>query len=197
MVFGAIVYAAQALAYRTRPVFVLTSGPTDPVARYRMAVMGKLRLFGLGGPRDDRPAGRAGGLRATGRGCSCSCTAAVSASPTRSSARTRLYAFDLPFYRLLLSFLFAALFPGVPGEPGDALHLRAASGWPPASARSVGRAHPADLLVGALVPCSAVALLVDRFELLSHTWRLLFTGAGYTDINAVLPAKPSSCWRSP
>src|SRR5882757_6392740 len=34
----AIVFAALALGYRTRPVFVPTVGPNDPVARYRTAV---------------------------------------------------------------------------------------------------------------------------------------------------------------
>src|SRR6202041_1886727 len=40
---GAIVFAGLALAYRTRPVFVPASGPNDPVARYRTAVMTHLR----------------------------------------------------------------------------------------------------------------------------------------------------------
>src|ERR1041384_3215314 len=47
---GAIVFAALALAYRSRPVFVPTSGPNDPVARYRTAVMSRLRLVGIGVP---------------------------------------------------------------------------------------------------------------------------------------------------
>src|ERR1700754_255516 len=47
---GAIVFAGLALAYRTRPVFVPTAGPNDPVARYRTAVMSRLRLIGIGVP---------------------------------------------------------------------------------------------------------------------------------------------------
>ena len=47
---GAIVFAGLALAYRTRPVFVPTAGPNDPVARYRTAVMARLKLFGIGVP---------------------------------------------------------------------------------------------------------------------------------------------------
>src|SRR4030095_884937 len=45
---GVIVFAAIVLAYRTRPVFVPTNGPNDPVARYRTAVMTRLRLIGIG-----------------------------------------------------------------------------------------------------------------------------------------------------
>src|SRR6516164_3157292 len=47
---GAIIFAGLALAYRTRPVFVPTAGPNDPVARYRTAVMARLKLFGIGVP---------------------------------------------------------------------------------------------------------------------------------------------------
>ena len=44
--------------------------------------------------------------------------------------------------------------------------------------------------LGALVLLKAVAYWLDRYELLSHTrGGKPFTGAGYTDINAVLPAK--------
>src|SRR6202000_181957 len=45
-------------------------------------------------------------------------------------------------------------------------------------------------LVGTLVLLKAIAYWLDRYELLSHTRAgKPFTGAGYTDINAVLPAK--------
>src|SRR6476619_6414596 len=47
---GGIIFGALALAYRTRPVFVPTNGPNDPVARYRTAVMARLRLIGIGVP---------------------------------------------------------------------------------------------------------------------------------------------------
>ena len=50
VLMGAIVFAALALAYRTRPVFVPTNGPNDPVARYRTAVIARLRLIGIGVP---------------------------------------------------------------------------------------------------------------------------------------------------
>src|SRR6476659_7437927 len=50
LVVGAITFAALALAYRTRPVFVPATGPTDPVARYRTTVLTRLRLIGIGVP---------------------------------------------------------------------------------------------------------------------------------------------------
>ena len=50
LLIGAIVFGAFALAYRTRPVFVPTNGPNDPVARYRTAVMSRLKLVSIGIP---------------------------------------------------------------------------------------------------------------------------------------------------
>ena len=47
---GAVIFGALALAYRTRPVFVPTNGPNDPVARYRTVVMSRLKLVGIGIP---------------------------------------------------------------------------------------------------------------------------------------------------
>src|SRR5215216_1676702 len=38
------------LAYRARPVFVPVAGPDDPVARYRTAIVTRLRLIGIGLP---------------------------------------------------------------------------------------------------------------------------------------------------
>src|SRR6185436_8707161 len=47
---GLVVFAGLALAYRTRPVFVPTTGPNDPVARYRTTVMARVRFFAIGVP---------------------------------------------------------------------------------------------------------------------------------------------------
>jgi uncharacterized membrane protein (UPF0182 family) len=139
LVFGAIVYAGLVLAYRTRPVFVPTAGPNDPVARYRMAVMGKLRAFGLGIPAT---VGVLAGLVAQ------SCWPRVQlflhggsfgiADP-QFGKDLGFYAFQLPFYRLLLSFLFVALFLAFLAEPGDALHLRRHPAVRPGWARSAAR----------------------------------------------------------
>src|ERR1700759_4777531 len=49
LLVGGIVFAALALAYRTRPVFVPSNG-SDPVARYRTGVMSRLQIIGVGIP---------------------------------------------------------------------------------------------------------------------------------------------------
>ncbi len=108
---GAIVFAGLALAYRTRPVFVPTVGPNDPVARYRTAVMARLRLFGFGIPVV------IGVL--SGGAVAQSYWARVQLflhggdfgiTDPQFGKDLGFYAFDLPFYRLVLSYLFVALF---------------------------------------------------------------------------------------
>ncbi len=189
-VFGAIVYAGLVLAYRTRPVFVPTTGPNDPVARYRMAVMGKLRAFGLGIPAI---VGVLAGLVAQSYWPRVQLFlhgGSFGIADPQFGKDLGFYAFQLPFYRLLLSFLFVALFLAflanlVTHYIFGGIRLSAGVG-------AVSRAARIQLisLLGVLVLLKAAAYWLDRYELLSHT-RLAkpFTGAGYTDINAVLPAK--------
>ena len=64
VVMAGIVFAALALPYRMRPVFVPTAGPNDPVARYRTAVMTRLKLLGRSRARC---IWRAAGMGQTGR----------------------------------------------------------------------------------------------------------------------------------
>lgn len=190
LLVGAIVFGGLALAYRTRPVFVPTTGPNDPVARYRTAVMARLKLFGVGIP----------------------VVIALLAGIVAQSYWTRVqlflhggsfgitdpqfgkdlgfYAFELPFYRLVLSFVFVAVFLAflanlVGHYIFGGIRLAGRTG-------ALSRAARIQLvaLVGLLVLLKAFAYWLDRYELLSHTrGGKPFTGAGYTDINAVLPAK--------
>jgi uncharacterized membrane protein (UPF0182 family) len=190
VLLGAIVFAALALAYRTRPVFVPTSGPNDPVARYRTAVMARLRLVGIGIPL---AIGGLGGLVAQSywpriqlflHGGSFGVT------DPQFGKDLGFYAFDLPFYRLVLSYLFVATFLAfVANLLGHYLF-----GGIRLSGRTGALSRSARIqlitLVGILMLLKAVAYWLDRYELLSHTRSdKPFTGAGYTDINAVLPAK--------
>lgn len=190
VVIGAVVFGALALAYRTRPVFVPTAGPNDPVARYRTAVMSRLKLVGIGVPAF---IGVLAGFVAQSywdriqlflHGGSFGIT------DPQFGIDLGFYAFDLPFYRLVLSYLLVATFLAfVANLLGHYLfggiRLTGRTG-------AVSKAARIQLisLVGTFVLLKAVAYWLDRYELLSHTrGGKPFTGAGYTDINAVLPAK--------
>src|SRR6185312_7438081 len=190
VVLGAIVFAGMALAYRTRPVFVPTNGPNDPVARYRTAVMARLKLVGIGVPA---VIGFFAGIVAQTyweriqlflHGGS------FGIKDPQFGLDLGFYAFDLPFYRLLIGYLFVATFLALIANLlghylFGGIRLSGRSG-------ALSRAARIQLisLVGTLVVLKASAYWFDRYELLSHTRSgKPFTGAGYPDINAVLPAK--------
>lgn len=190
LLVGLIVFGALTLAYRTRPVFVPNAGPNDPVARYRMAVLSRLRFFAFGVPA---VIGLMAGLVAQGYWPRIQLFlhgGSFGIADPQFGMDLGFYAFDLPFYRLLLTFLFVALFLAFLGSLVThyifgGIRLAAGSGAlsKPARLQLIG-------LVGVLVLLKAVAYWFDRYELLSNTRAgKPFTGAGYTDINAVLPAK--------
>src|SRR6201991_3789211 len=190
VVMAGIVFAALALAYRMRPVFVPTTGPNDPVARYRTAVMSRLRLIGFGVPL---LIGAVNGfitqmywdrVQLFIHGGSFGVT------DPQFGKDLGFYAFDLPFYQLVLGYLFAATFLAfIASLVGHYLF-----GGIRLSGRTGALSRSARLqritLVGLLMLLKAAAYWLDRYEVLSHTRdNKPFTGAGYTDINAVLPAK--------
>ncbi len=190
LVVGAIVFAGLALAYRTRPVFVPTAGPNDPVARYRTAVLSRLKLIGIGIPV---AIGFFAGLIAQSYWVYVQLFlhgGEFGVTDPQFGLDLGFYAFDLPFYRLVLNYVMIALFL--------AFLANMVGHYIFGGIRLAGRAgvlsRPARIqlvaLVGVLVLLKAFAYWLDRYELLSHTrGGKPFTGAGYTDINAVLPAK--------
>src|SRR5919201_4188313 len=110
LLIGAIVFAGLALAYRTRPVFVPTTGPNDPVARYRTAVMTRLRLVGIGVPA---AIGVIAGLIAQTQWIPVQMFLhgdSFGIADPQFGKDLGFYAFDLPFYRLVLTYLFWATF---------------------------------------------------------------------------------------
>lgn len=186
---GGIVFAGLALAYRTRPVFVPNS-ENDPVARYRAVVVSRLRLVGIGIPV---AIGLLAGIVAQSYWVRIQLFLHGGDFGLRDPQFGKdlgFYAFELPFYRLLLSYLFVAVFLAFVAN----LVAHYLFGGIRLSGRSGALSRSARIqlvsLVGLLVVLKAVAYWFDRYELLSHTrGGKPFTGAGYTDINAVLPAK--------
>ncbi|MEE6169058.1 MULTISPECIES: UPF0182 family protein [unclassified Mycolicibacterium] len=190
VLLGAIVFAGLALAYRTRPVFVPATGPNDPVARYRTTVLARLRLFGIGLPVF---IGLLAGIVAQTYWVRIQLFlhgGEFGITDPQFGRDLGFYAFDLPFYRLVLTYLFVATFLAfIANLLGHYLF-----GGIRLSGRTGALSRSARIqlisLVGFLILLKAVAYWLDRYELLSVTRSAKpFTGAGYTDINAVLPAK--------
>ncbi|WP_067716112.1 UPF0182 family protein [Nocardia yamanashiensis] len=190
VVVAAIIWLALLLAYRSRPVFVPVSGPGDPIARYRTTVMSRLRLFGIGIPL---VIGVLSGLVAQSSWVTVQMFlhgGSFGVKDPQFNIDVGFYAFDLPFYRMVLNWLFVAVVIAffanlVTHYVFGGLRLAGREGTLSNSARI-----QLAVLAGLFVLLKAIAYWFDRYALLSSTRKEpTFTGGSYTDINAVLPAK--------
>ncbi len=189
LLFGGLVALTLWIGYRFRPMFVPVTGPEDPIARYRTVVIARLRLFGIGLPV---AIGLIAGLAAQGDWQTVQLflhsTPFGIADPVFGKD-VSFYAFALPFYRMLLTWVMVAvaisfiialithyLFGGI--------RLTGRSGQVSSGARA-----QLATLAGVFVLLKAVAYFFDRYELLFSTRNDNFNGATYTDLHAVLPAK--------
>ncbi|MFW0787993.1 UPF0182 family protein [Gordonia sp. CPCC 206044] len=192
IVVGLIVFGAIAMAYRSRPVFVPASGPNDPLARYRATVMARTRWFVI---VPSVLIGLLAGLVTQGSWATVQTFLhgeQFGVTDPQFGLDVSFYAFDLPFYRLVLNLLFVSvviaflanllthyLFGGI----------RLGGGGTGPSITTAARIQLA-ALAGTFLLLKAVAYWFDRYSLLSSERRQeIFTGASYTDINAVLPSK--------
>ncbi|KAA0024052.1 membrane protein [Antrihabitans cavernicola] len=187
---GGIVFLAMWMGYRSRPVFVPVAGPNDPIARYRTTVMTRIRLFGIGIPVI---LGMLSGLVAQSNWTTVQMFlngGDFGTTDPQFHLDVGFYAFDLPFYRMILNWLFvsvviAFLVSLVTHYIFGGLRLSGREGALTRSARI-----QLAVLAGTFVLLKAVAYWFDRYSLLSSSRKEpTFTGASYTDINAVLPAK--------
>ncbi|MFE3002245.1 UPF0182 family protein [Nocardia sp. NPDC059246] len=190
VVVAVIIWLALLLAYRSRPVFVPANGPADPIARYRTTVMSRLRLFGIGIPV---LIGVLSGLVAQSSWVTVQLFlhgSSFGVKDPQFHLDVGFYAFDLPFYRMVLNWLFVsvviAFFANLVAHyVFGGLRLSGREGTLSTSARV-----QLAILAGLFVLLKAVAYWLDRYALLSSTRKEpTFTGGSYTDINAVLPAK--------
>lgn len=183
LVFGSLV-----MAYRSRPVFVPTN-EVDPLAPYRTVISTRPRLIAIG---LSVLVGAVTGVSAQAQWQTAQLwlnSQSFGQVDPQFGHDIGFYIFELPLYRTLITwalivvgvcfaavlvvqYLYGGLRVSGPGKritPQAALQL--------------------SLLVGVFVLVKAVAYWFDRYDLLFSDRGGIVTGAGYTDINAVLPAK--------
>ncbi|MFI6428964.1 UPF0182 family protein [Rhodococcus oryzae] len=190
LLVGGAVFLALLLAYRSRPVFVPVAGPNDPIARYRTTVMGRLKAFGIGIPV---AMGLLAGLVAQSNWVTVQLFLhgeSFGIKDPQFGLDIGFYSFDLPFFRLVLNWLFVAVLIAffanlVTHYVFGGLRLSGRDG-----ALTKAATVQLALLAGTFVLLKAVGYWLDRYSLLSSSRKEpTFTGGSYTDINAVLPAK--------
>ncbi|WP_158886408.1 UPF0182 family protein [Amycolatopsis anabasis] len=187
---GGLLAISLTIAYRTRPVFVPISGTDDPLARYRSAVVGRIRLFGIGIPVIAGVIAGATGQSDWQRVQLFLNGTEFGQTDPEFGKDIGFYAFDLPFYTWLLGWLFIALVVSFFG----ALIAHYLFGGIRLAGKGGQLAGPArvqlSVTIGIFVLLKAVEYFFDRYNLLfSDRNAPLFYGATYTDLNAALPAK--------
>ncbi|RVW00383.1 UPF0182 family protein [Rhodococcus spongiicola] len=192
LLVGGIVFGAMWLAYRHRPPLFAASRAAgqDPVQPLRTAIARRPLLTGLA---------VAGAI-----GVICGLVAQASWSTLQLFLRggsfgltdpqfghdVGFYVFDLPFYRMVVNWLFVALVLAFLAS----LAAHYVLGGIRFSGRETGLTSAARvqlaILVGSFILVKALAYWLDRYSLLSsRSKEPTFAGAGYTDINAVLPSR--------
>jgi uncharacterized membrane protein (UPF0182 family) len=189
LLIGGLVALSLWIAYRSRPVFVPVTGPEDPIARYRTLIIQRLRVFAIGIPV---VIGIIAGLAAQGDWQTVQQflnSTPFGVTDPEFGIDVGFYAFQLPFYRYVLDWLFVAVaicfvISLITHYIFGGIRLSGRSGQVSAAARA-----QLAILAGVFVLLKAVAYYLDRYELLFSNRSNIFTGATYTDLNAVMPAK--------
>ena len=189
-IFMAAVVGVNAwLAYRLRPVYRPATTERPGVDAYRMAVDPHRRLLlgillGL--------IGVISGITASGAWRTW--LLFINQVPFhRKDAQFGLdisfFVFTYPFLRLVLSYLFAAVFLSL--LVAAAVHvLYGGLGWHARRPRAtMGAQAHLFVLLGVFVLLKGAAYWVDRWGIDFSQRGAVTTGASYTDVNAVLPAK--------
>lgn len=193
LLVGLLVGGALALnmlvAYRSRPVFVPVTGVDDPLSRYRTAIVRRLRLIGIGLPV---LVGVIAGFSAVGDWQLVQLflhATSFGTTDPQFGNDIGFYAFTLPFILWLKNWLFITVTIAFFG----ALITQYLFGGIRLAGRGGQLSAPARvqlaLLIGLFVLLKAFAYYTDRFELLDSNRNSKFTGATYTDLNALMPAK--------
>jgi len=99
------------------------------------------------------------------------------------------FVFDYPFYRLLLSFGFAIVILALIGSLLTHYVFGGLRLQTPGQKLTGAAMIQLSVLLGLFVALKAVAYWLDRYALVFSDRGDLFTGASYTDVNALLPAK--------
>ena len=189
LISGGLVFVSLLVAYRSRPVFVPTANEVDPLAPYRTVVTARPKLFSIG---ISAVIGVICGISAQGNWSVLQLWlhgGTFGTTDPQFGHDIGFYVFRLPFWQMLLSWLFVItaicfvailvtqyLFGGIRiSGPGRRITSQATL--------------QLSLLIGLFVLIKSVQYWFDRYGLLFSDRSGFFTGANYTDVNAVLPAK--------
>ncbi|RIJ77068.1 membrane protein [Nakamurella silvestris] len=185
---GGLVLLALTLAYRSRPFFVPTD-EVDPLAPYRSIISARPRLIAI---VLSSVVGLICGLSAQNSWTTVQLwlhSTSFGQTDAQFGHDIGFYVFTLPMIELVLGWLFAIIalcFIAVVVVQYIYGGIRVSG---PGRKITSAATLQLSLLVGAFVLVKAVQYWFDQYSLLFSNRGGQFTGASYTDVNAVLPAK--------
>ncbi|MET9326488.1 UPF0182 family protein [Tsukamurella sp. NPDC003166] len=188
LILALFTFAGMWLAYRVRPAF-LPSPTDDPVVRYRAVVTSRLKTFAI------VPAVLIGLIAGIFGQASWQQVLlflnrqSFGSTDAEFGMDIGFYAFTLPFVEFVLGFLFAGLILMflanlVSHYVFGGIRLAGRDG-----SLSRGARIQLAAIAGVFLVAKAVAYWFDRYALVYSNRSPMFTGASYTDIHAMLPAK--------
>ena len=186
---GGLVALAVYLAYRFRPTFRPMSLEQQNLERYRQSVEPRRKqvLIGLA-----VVLGLFAGFTAQGSWETWltfrNSTPFGTVDP-QFGLDNSFFVFDYPFYRLALGFGFAIVVLALIGSLVTHYVFGGLRLQTPGQKLSSAARVQLSVLLGVFVALKAVAYWLDRYGLVYSTRGDVFTGASYTDVNALLPAK--------
>jgi len=189
VVVGGAAFLSLFLAYRNRPVFVPVVSQDDPLARYRSTIVARVRLFGIGIPI---VVGAVAGLSAQSGWETVQLFlhgGDFGRKDPEFGHDIGFYVFDLPFYNWAITWVFVALVVAFVA----AVVVQYIFGGVRLAGRGAQLTNAARIQLavtaGIFVLVLALDYYMDRYNLLLNGRNELFTGASYTDLQAVMPAK--------
>ncbi|MCW2582805.1 MAG: conserved rane protein of unknown function, partial [Klenkia sp.] len=186
---GGLVALAVYLAYRFRPTFRPMSLEQQNLERYRQSVEPRRKqvLIGLA-----VVLGLFAGFTAQGSWetwLSFRNSTPFGQVDPEFGIDLSFFVFDYPFYRLALGFGFAVVILALIGSLVTHYVFGGLRLQTPGQKLSSAARVQLSVLLGVFVALKAVAYWLDRYGLVYSTRGDVFTGASYTDVNALLPAK--------
>jgi len=189
LAMGTIVSLNLYLAYRSKPAFRPMSLEQQNLERYRRNVEPRRKLVIIG----------AGAVLALFAGFTAQSSwqtwllwrngQQFGISDAQFGRDIAFFAFDYPFYRFLLGFAFAIVLLSLIGAAATHYLFGGIRLQTPGQKLSVAARVHLSVLLGVFLLLKAIAYYLDRYGLVYSDRGEVFTGASYTDVNALLPAK--------
>ncbi|HOU91300.1 MAG TPA: UPF0182 family protein, partial [Polyangiaceae bacterium] len=190
VIMGAAVFAALAVAYRSRPIYAPSTPEQASLDQYREMIEPLRRLVMIAGPA---VLGFFAGSAASAQWKEVQLFlhgGSFGSTDAQWGLDLSFYVFDLPVLRFVVSFLFAvAIIAGIAGLATHYLYGGLRLGQGPGERTT----RPARIQLG--VTAAVFMLLLganywlDRYSLLTTNGETIKGGASFADVNAVMPAK--------